>query len=293
MFTYPQLSASEQAGLPKLIAQPTAIPNKFEDSTHQLFHCKTADGEMVLKVCNTVTIEKSLFWLGTNHLFAADFPNSLGDIHLTHQFLEKNGTLNVPGFVAASANRYVLTRYLDGKDAETEHIPDEWVIALAEHIARLHKCAYTRWGKLHGPQFPVHEWANRLHETLAFLAKQHDKRITEPLLSEVLTQAKNIRETDFVPVMLDLRWDQFRLSDSRTQNLVLIDLDAFVIAPRTLDLVLLEYVLTPEQLELFKQRYTQTHRWPDHNANTPCYQLLLFLMNILGESDLGKWMQRI
>ena len=87
MFTYPQLTATEQAGLPKLIAQPNAIPNKFEDSTHQLFHCKTADGDMVLKVCNTATIEKSTFWLGANHLFAADFPNSLGNIHLTHQFL--------------------------------------------------------------------------------------------------------------------------------------------------------------------------------------------------------------
>jgi len=91
MFTYPQLTLAEQASLPKLIAQANAIPNKFEDSTHQLFDCQTANGAMVLKVCNTPTIAKSHFWLGTNHLFAADFPNSLGNIHLTHHFCKKTG----------------------------------------------------------------------------------------------------------------------------------------------------------------------------------------------------------
>ncbi|HSI27937.1 MAG TPA: hypothetical protein VK953_01550, partial [Methylophilus sp.] len=80
---------------------------------------------------------------------------------------------------------------------------------------------------------------------------------------------------------------------SVNNDLALIDLDAFVIAPRALDLVLLEYVLTPAQLAVFKQHYTQTHTWPEHTADTHCYQLLLFLMNVLGETDLAKWMQRI
>lgn len=293
MFTYPQLTASEQASLSKLIAQPNAIPNKFEDSTHQLFYCETADGPMVLKVCNKTTIEKSHFWLGINHLFAADFPNSLGNIHSTHHFLEKNGALAVPKLVSASAHRYVLTHFLDGKDIESGSIADQWVIQLAEHITKLHQCSYAHWGKLDAPQFSAPEWACRLNETLVFLVKQQHTRIAEPLVKKVLAHAKNIQETDFVPVMLDLRWDQFRLSDYDSHDLALIDLDAFVIAPRALDLILLEYVLTPTQLALFKQHYTQTHRWPDHNANTPCYQLLLFLMHILGESDLKKWMERI
>lgn len=296
MFTYPQLSASEQASLPKLIAQPTAIPNKFEDSTHQLFYCQTTDDGMVLKVCNVATIEKSPFWRGANHLFAADFPNSLGDIHLTHHFLAKNGTLSVPEFIAAGANRFVLTRFVTGKDLETELISEQWVVALANHIAKLHKCTYSRWGKLHAPQFSAQEWASRLYETLNFLTQQYDMRIEEALLSEILRQATNIHETEFVPVMLDMRWDQFRCCQSSaddTNTLALIDLDAFVIAPRALDLILLEYVLTPVQWARFKQHYMQIHAWPDLAAQKSCYQLLLFLMNVLGERDLAKWMQRI
>ncbi|WP_229007553.1 hypothetical protein [Methylophilus sp. Leaf408] len=291
MFTYPQLTPLEQASLPKLIAQPSAIPNKFEDSTHQLFYCQTADGEMVLKVCNQTNIGKSHFWLGANRLFAADFPKSLGNIHLTHNFLEKNGALTVPDFFSASSNRFVISRFLTGEDVKPELIGELWVIQLAEHIAKLHQCTYASWGKLHAPELSATDWASRLQETLVVLANQHDASIAEPLLAEVLAQAKNIQEIEFVPVMLDLRWDQFRCLSNN--DLALIDLDAFVIAPRALDLVLIEYVLTPAQLALFKQHYTQTHSWPDHTANTPCYQLLLFLMNILGETDLAQWMQRI
>jgi hypothetical protein len=291
MFTYPQLTPLEQASLPKLIAQPSAIPNKFEDSTHQLFYCQTADGEMVLKVCNQTNIGKSHFWLGANRLFAADFPNSLGTIHLTHNFLERNGALTVPDFVSASSNRFVISRFLTGEDVKPELIGALWVIQLAEHIAKLHQCTYANWGKLHAPELSATDWASRLRETLVFLLEQHNAPIAEPLLAEVLAQAKNIQEIEFVPVMLDLRWDQFRCLSNN--DLALIDLDAFVIAPRALDLVLIEYVLTPAQLALFKQHYTQTHTWPDPTTNTPCYQLLLFLMNILGETDLAKWMQRI
>jgi Ser/Thr protein kinase RdoA (MazF antagonist) len=297
MFIYPQLTPSEQASLPKLLARPETIPNKFEDSTHQLFHCQTADGGMVLKVCNQATIQRSSFWSGANHLFAADFPNSLGEIHLTHDFLQKNGALSVPECVSASAHRFILSRFLAGKDVETQHISDQWVIRLAGHIAKLHQCTYASWGKLHTPEFSAQEWASRLHDTLLFLARQHATPIAEPLLAEVLTGAAKCHETEFVPMMLDLRWDQFRSTNSNSNSgsseLALIDLDAFVIAPRALDLVLLEYILTPAQLALFKQHYVQTHAWPDHNENTPSYQLLLFLLNILGVSDVKAWMQRI
>lgn len=291
MFTYPQLTPSEQAGFPKLIAKPAAIPNKFEDSTHRLFYCQTENGDMVLKVCHEATIGRSPFWSGANHLFATDFPNSLGNIDLTHDFLEKNGALTVPEFVSASANRFVLTRFLAGKDVDNAHIFDQWVRQLAQHIAKLHQGSYTSWGKLHAPQFSAKEWASRLQETLFLLAKQHDSLIAEHLMAEIMALAKNSHETDFVPMMLDLRWDQFRSSSDN--DLALIDLDAFVIAPRALDLVLLEYVLTPAQLAVFKQHYVQMHPWLEHTANTPCYQLLLFLMNVLGENDLVKWMQRI
>lgn len=291
MFIYPQLSPAEQADLPKLLTSPSAMPNKFADSTHQLMFCQTDGGDMVLKVCNDETITQSPFWLGVNHLFSADFPNNLGNIQLTHDFLAQHGGLNVPEFIAARANRFVLTRFLPGVDLETGKVEDQWVIQLANHIAQLHQRRFTKWGSLHAPQFLAEDWGKRLHETLRFLVTQCKTPLAEQMLNEILAKTKNIQETEFVPMMLDLRWDQLRYLSENA--LALVDLDAFVIAPRTLDLVLFEYIFTQAQFALFKQHYVQTHTWPDDSAQKPCYQLLLFLMHVLGETDLVRWMNRI
>ncbi|HOY69639.1 MAG TPA: hypothetical protein PL131_01830 [Methylotenera sp.] len=290
MLTYPQLTAAEQANLPKLLAKPVAIPSKFHDSTHLVWRCQTADGEMVLKVCNQVKIAQSAFWLGLNHLFDADFPNNLGNIQCTHDFLSQNSALQVPDYMASAPNRFVLTRFLVGVDSEANKINDAEVTALANHIARLHQHPHTRWGNLHAPQFSANGWPERLQNTLTFLLQQNKIEKTAQIQT-ILALAGKIIETTFVPMMLDLRWDQLRCLED--ESLALIDLDAFVIAPKNLDLVLLQYVLSPAQWLLFKRQYCQTHIWPDYTQQKPCYQLLLFLMNVLGETGLTRWMQQI
>lgn len=291
MFTYPLLTSAEQTRLPTLIGQPQAIPAKFEDSTHQIFYCSTIAGPMVLKVCQAAIIGKASFWSGCNHLFATDFPASLGSIQYTHDFLQHHGRLNVPAFVAAAAHRFVLSVFLAGQDIDADHVGNHTVIQLATHIAALHQHTYRQWGALQTPTFAANSWTSRLRETLVFLASKHGLPDSDPLLAEILARTNQIHETEFVPMMLDLRWDQLR--DCDDHGLTLIDLDAFVIAPRGLDLVLLEYVLTPAQWLAFRQHYVHTHPWPDLTAQKPSYQLLLFLMNILGETDLAAWMQRI
>lgn len=291
MLTYPQLTKAEQVDLPMLIAAPIPIPSRFKDSTHQVWQCQTSDGEMVLKICNPATVAHSTFWLGLNHLFGADFPNSLGDIQHTHDFLQLNGALKVPAFVASKAKRFVLTRFLAGDDVDSAHVDDQTVIRLAKHIANLHQHTSPNWGNLHSPTFTVQDWSMRLQNTLQYLAEQSSTPIDAHFLDELLTIAGEIQESSFVPMMVDLRWDQLRYCDD--QALALIDLDAFVMAPKNLDLVLIANLLSPAQWQLFKQAYEMVLAWPDFTQQLPCYQLLLFLMQVLGETDLARWMRRI
>jgi Ser/Thr protein kinase RdoA (MazF antagonist) len=291
MLTYPQLVDAEQANLPKLLAMPTAIPSRFSDSTHHVWHCQTVEGEMVLKVCNPTTVTQSAFWLGLNHLFGADFPNSLGGIQHTHDFLQENGTLTVPAFVASKTKRFVLSRFLAGQDLDSAAINEQSIIALAKHIARLHQHTSSHWGCLHAPTFTTQDWAWRLEQTIRLLAEQSTTTLDKAWLNKMLAQASNIKETSFVPMMVDLRWDQLRICDDGA--LALIDLDAFVIAPNNLDLVLIANLLSCTQLQLFKQHYETVLPWPNDTQQQPCYQLLLFLMQVLGETDLASWMKRI
>ncbi len=295
MIVYPQLTATEQLALPALTAEPTAMPRKFDDSTHQLWHCETVDGPMVLKVCNHAAVAESGFWQAINVLFGADFPNNLKLADKTYRCLAEKGALVIPELIASNTNRFVLTRFLVGADISPTQVNHEMVLQLANHISQLHHYQYNRWGDLHTPSQASADWASRLQQVLQMLAKKSELLVPESILQEMVNQAGSIEETTFVPIMLDLRWDQFRLLNhaQSNNNMALIDLDAFVIGPPSLELILLEYLLSPEQFELFKQQYTTHHHWPEYTLQKSCYQLLLFLMNVLGETNLERWMSKV
>lgn len=294
MHTYPLLTPAEQLTLPRLIAQPEVIHSKFEDSTHQLWRCETVDGLMVLKVCHHDAIAKSSFWYGMNHLFGLDFPNSLGEIGKTHALLSEKGYFRVPEFASAISSRFVLTCFLAGQDMQSSLVTDPIIIVLAKHIAGLHQLRHKEWGNVYRPTYAQTSWGERLTSALQHMIAKSNKTIPESLSRDVLAKTASITETDFVPIMLDLRWDQFRILDNKSQisALALLDLDAFAIGPRSLELVLLEYVLTKAQFKLFKKQYTLEHDWPDYSQQKASYQLLLFLMNVLGETDVERWMQQ-
>lgn len=289
MIDYPVLTRAEQVTLPCLKSTPKQLAMPFDDSSHQLWLCNTESGYMVLKVCQQTVVEQSSFWLGMNQLFDMGFPASHDETEFTFQFIRERGRFIVPELVVARSHRFVMTRYMPGIDI-TDVTEDEWVVALSKHIAQLHQQVSLTWGRLNQPQFISKDWCNRLKTTLSSLLESTPKSISEGAYTTVLADIDRINETEFVPIMPDLRWDQFRLLESG--ELAVVDLDAFVMGPRALELVLLEYILTTEQWVLFKQNYTQRLEWPDYQQQKPCYQLLLFLMNVLGEHDLTRWMAR-
>jgi hypothetical protein len=162
------------------------------------------------------------------------------------------------------------------------------VIKLAKHLAVLHQQTSTTWGRLSKPTLKADEWSTRLHDVLVALVETNEINIPQDIVELVLEQTKMLQVEQFVPIMPDLRWDQLRLLENG--ELAVVDLDAFVIAPRELELVLLEYLLTPQQAELFKQVYQAYLPIPDLSDCRYSYRLLLFLMNVLGESSIENWM---
>lgn len=290
MLTYPTLSQAEQAALPTLRLPPVKMPAKFADSTHQLWLCATEQGLMALKVVDVASTDNG-FWLGVNSLFSADFPQSLGDAKRLQHWLCDLGSIITPEVVSCTDNRFVLSHYLEGQDLTTETITQALVEQLATHISALHMQKSERWGAIHQPIFSAHDWSSRLHVAIATIEDKSNLKVPKTFLKDCIAQTAACQENDFVPIMLDLRWDQFK--QQTDGKLALIDLDAFVVGPRSLALLILEYVLTTEQLTWFKAVYTQTHDWPTLGQQKQCYQLLLFLMHLLGETDLKKWLQKV
>ncbi len=288
MVNYPGLNQQQQRDLPELLKPASSFEAKFEDSTHQLWRCETVDGPMVLKLCNQETVDNSTFWQGMNGLFATDFPASLADIDKVYHFVGEQSVLTIPEYIASEASSFVLATYLDGDDIFSADVSEVMVDQLADHIAQLHQHRSVNWGAFHNAKFQPQKWSKSLQATLISLANVHSTFIPDAILEHALEQAAESKNTIFSPIMMDLRWDQ--MLHQQGQLSAIVDMDAFVIGPRELELVLLEYQLNAKQAERFKLSYQAFFKLPDLSEQRFCYRLLLFLMNSLGETDIEKWM---
>jgi len=264
----------------------------YEDSTHQIWQCDTVDGLMILKVCNAENVNNATFWQGMKHLFDVDLTQSLGKFDFIYQQISEYSSLLIPKFIAAdseslpSSPAFILAQYVPGTMVEMTKVKDGMIEALALHISQCHQHEQPQWGEIHNAKYSENEWGRRLCETLAELAK--NQNIPDEIRDEAYQQANILAVKTFVPVMIDLRWDQFLQQEQQLSALV--DLDAFVYAPKELELVLLEYLLDEQQANKFKQHYQQEKTIDDLSQVRKAYRLLLFLMNVLGEKDIERWM---
>ncbi|MDT8310227.1 MAG: hypothetical protein RQ732_02160 [Methylophaga sp.] len=289
MVAYPALSQHQQRKLPTLLKSATPVAAEFDDSSHQIWFCETDVGPLVLKVADRPVIRCSAFWQGVNRLFALNFPASLADTVSVQQFLSRHSPLLIPECLSA-ANGFIVCRQLAGKTIDAEAVNPDIIRLLARHVAALHQQTAVRWGALQKPKFTADLWTSRLRQTLSYLAANHDIAISPVRLGNALKQAADIQANHFVPVMLDLRWDQFLTEDDKLTALV--DLDAFVLAPREVELVLLELLLNAPEAAIFAEEYQRIHALPDLSGVRTAYRALLFLMNVLGETDGEAWLAK-
>lgn len=289
MVGYPALTQHQQCSLPTLLKPATKVAAQFDDSSHQLWFCDTSAGPMVLKVADKPVIRRSAFWQGMNRLFALNFPASLADTTAVQQFLSQHSPLQIPECLVAH-HGFVLCRRLSGATLQAEQLNTQMIQQLAQHVAQLHQQVSANWGALCKPKFTSAQWSSRLRLTLSHLASHSDMTIPPVMLGSALKQAADIQPQSLVPVMVDLRWDQFLSQAERLTALV--DLDAFVFAPRELELVMLELLLDSHQAAIFTAEYQKVHAFPDLSAVRTAYRLLLFLMHILGETDCQQWLAK-
>lgn len=269
-----------------------SMPAMFDDSTHQLWLCQTVDGPLVLKVCESERLALSPTWQVTESLFDFSLANELSHAKQIRRIINEQGLMGIPEVIDASAPAtdapaHVLSRFAHGDSLSAETLTMAMLDDFARHTARLHQQVKAHWGPLTLVDKPAKSWPEQLIKT--FLRFSSQLKIGEPWLYKVMSDIEQITPSRFCPVMLDNRWDQYLHSDGRLTTLV--DIDAFVVAPPELELVLLEYQLSEAQAARFAQVYQQYQPMPELRTVRNSYRLLLFLMNALGETDLDKWMR--
>ncbi|MCX4187270.1 phosphotransferase [Methylophaga sp. OBS4] len=246
----------------------------------------------MLKICLQENVDESPIWLVLNQLFDVYLPDDLGRFASIRNELDRHIDFELPEVVACSASTetspaFILSRYLHGEMLDEAHVSDKIIEQLARHVGKLHQQDFNHWGKVRRAAFHADLWPEKLLKTLVNLA--HRQGIGEPWLGLAIAQIEQVQPQTFSLIMPDLRWDQFLHRQGKITALV--DLDAFVIGPREMELVLLEYLLDEQQAQLFSDIYQRYLDLPDLSNQRLSYRLLLFMMNVLGEIGIDKWMQ--
>ena len=268
------------------------IPQNFNDSTHRIWRLLNANKRnYFLKVSNKV---QSPFWETLNELFDYNLNTEIALFSKSYHFIDQACTLEIPYLIKSNQNddySYILTNEVKGYTCGS-NVNYLMLSQLAEHLSELHTKTNQKWGSLNSPKFKSDDWSKRLEITLKESAKKWGGVFSQSdnYLKQSVNEISKIKVNRFVPMMPDLRWDQFLQNNN--QLCALVDLDAFVYAPRELDFVILEYLLTPDQVNTFNHVYTKKRDIPDISDVRIAYRLLLFYMQILGETNLEDWMEK-
>lgn len=311
----------ERVGAESGVCKIEMMPKPFEDSTHQIIKVFFDNNPLpyVLKCCPSVQETKLSqflihsnhavpvaetavnFWLRMTQLFDLRPCQTLLHAESVYQWMQKLSPFYIPDLYAqaeikaSSIKSFTLQEYIEGNSCQNRSVDQLQLDLLTNHLLSLHQ--YETKG--FGPGFIYREcpellkdqdvWFKRLKSIILGLSIEYvpvsDRNKAIECLDELVLQPQK-----FVPQLIDFRWDQVhvRYSKAITEN-YLLDLDALVLAPIELDWVMLEMVLSEPQFRYLVEKYRQQCPIPDISRHRLAYRMLLFAMNILGESDWEKW----
>jgi len=285
------------------ISDVRKLPGLFDDSSCQVWAFKgqlpfdEGCSDFILKSHSATTVTP--FWRGMQLMFGLSVREAYQNAPESYAYLSKVCSLQTPKVLDVLSSQYSSALVLEkiaGESVNPVDVTNQIITQLAEYLARLHQQSVTSLGALNSNSAAKQThvlsfWQQRLKQTVMSLAETNYSQ--NKYVLEALDKIKEVNYQKLVPLMMDLRWDQFAQQKGVLTGV--FDLDAYVKAPIELDFVILEYLLTEPQLEIFVEAYNRA------NANEALiipslenvrfvYRMVFFLMNALGETDIDKWM---
>ena len=293
--------SAHQLGLLADVQSIEPLKMLFNDSSCDVWRLNKAAGQKSL-IAKTFKEQehRSPFWLAMSELFAVDLLQSLYKAPQFYPLVQSLSCLEVPKVAGSEMHNdraFVVLSELFGESVVADEVSDKQVEQLAQFMAGMHQVSAVKTGALWSNietgeliDSAAEDWKLALKRCFSRL--ELTQNLGEIESRNIEKQLESIGSERVVPLMMDLRWDQFAAKDS--QLVGLFDLDAYVFAPVELDFVMLEYLLDKSQLELFKNSYQAWSEYsiPDLEKVREVYRTLFYLMNALGEPDYEKWMAR-
>lgn len=300
------------------------VPKLFEDSTHHIFKLFFSESPvpLICKLCLPMSLQSDFldesgaslsasetFWSRIRQLFEFDACESLEYAQTHYQWMQQHTTFYIAklyGLAKCSEPfecGYLLQEYIEGINCHRAFYTKERAQKLADHLMAMHQHHFQDFGVLaevlkaqkeegRGAQLErqsAKRWWGQIEKVIQTLP---DGKVPVADKKQALQAIQALKESrlEFVPQLVDFRWDQIRsgVPSSNSMGLdcsrcYLLDLDALVIAPIEFEWVMLELVLSPKDMTCLLGYYRQGMTKPFIRNQRLVYRMVFYSMNLLGE----------
>lgn len=280
---------------PEPIIEQYPLPPAYADHTNHVWLVRTTGEEAIVRLPRQAVTLDSPFWWGCHHLFGID-PRRPDALIPVNEQLARLSAIPVPRVIRAGAvagrPALVVERLPGTRLTNFNDLPLAALETLGASIARIHTHRFPWWGAPGGAaQHPLADFHPRLAGTLRGLVArffEHDAPLAGALDRICALAAQLPPPADAALVMVDIDGTQFLADGPRLTGLV--DTDAYVVAPRALDLIGYEFELDRPHAAAFARGYRALLPLPDLRPVRPLYCYLLRLLEVQGTVPLDIWL---
>lgn len=280
---------------PEPILEQVAYPAAYSDHTNDVWLVRTATEEVVVRAPRPAAELASPFWWGTHELFGID-PTRPGRLAALNDRLAALNPLPIPRVlrvgICAGRECLVMEQLPGTRLTDLRTLPPVALHDLGAALARIHRQEYVWWG---APEGIERQALAAFHPALAATLRALVARFYAAdaaivgALDRFYDAALRLPTPEAAAlIMLDVDATQFLTADARISALV--DTEAYVVAPRTLDFVGYEYELDAGGAAAFTAGYRTLLPLPALGAVRPIYRYLYRLLGVQGPMPLDEWL---
>lgn len=255
---------------------------------------RTNSQEVVVRASRLKGEPNNDFWWGSKNTFGID-PRNVFALESVNDTLSKISSIPVPRVIkkGKKTREYVVVEKLDGQVVPSFiGQPSSVLQSLGEGLARIHQHRENYAGNPSGTfQEPLHNFHQHLARSASELVSRfhygNEKIVAMlPKVTELLRSLPHPESSTFV--LVDIDPSQFLSNEKEISGLV--DTEAYVIAPRELDFIGLEYILDERAASDFKLGYEKIMPIPDLQKVRHPYRYFYRLLSVQGAVDLDEWL---
>lgn len=240
------------------------------------------------------------FWYGVEHLFGLD-PTRMTNQEVVGQRLSAVGGFRIPRVLRRGVHEgrsWIVVEYLPGRmltsfgELSTRAMEQYGADLASVHFGETFAEYGDPAGGYRRPLRGFHTHVASTVEAVLDRFQEGDRSAgLHRVARDMSTMAEELPPPENASIAhVDIDPTQY-LADGDGIS-ALVDLEAHVVAPRELDFVALEYVLTTTQADALARGYSGVATLPDLSAVRPLYRFLCLLLEIQDNENVSDWMGR-